>query len=333
MSYSEYMSKEGALLDLLASDVEQQQQKQRQQRQKTIVRHAPSPSLNNHSSSRFSKPPRRGRSVAVVEGMDGIESQAVDDQSTVSKMTAPKESIELPYDKIQHLRQEPDKKGEDSNSRSRRRAKWIFWGCFVSQLITIGVLIGFLTSKGILFVQETSSASSTASASDDGETTVMIGINDTYQVDEFLDEFLEEEEPEDEELEGDEDVDDIPLCQYEDNTRVSVRVDKLCYTLGVDPIVVSFENCSPEPDDWIGIYDASHNIFEPGMYRVDYWSWACGNQECQEPSLGGQISFPDVLTLGSFRVHLHRREGTPTEMYLASSEEFVVAETCGGFST
>jgi hypothetical protein len=296
MSYSHYKHKD-PLLDLLESDVEHQRNK------KTIVKH-PSSRLPNTTPRSH---PRRGRSVAVVEGVDGIESQVLDDQSTATPMQA--RELELPYNKIQQ-----DDSKSNSNKNNNRRAKWIFWACLLSQLITVGIFVGFLTSKGI-FVEE-----SVASVDDNGETIVMIGINDTYQV---ADEFLDT----DDEF-GDDFYGNNTLCQYDNTTTVYVEVDKDCYELGVDPIVVFFENCDPEPDDWIGIYDSSHNIFEPGMYRVDYWSWACGNQECQEASLGGEIVFNGVEQVGLFRVHLHRREGTPEEMYLASSQQFFVAQTC-----
>jgi hypothetical protein len=290
MSYSHYNYRDDPLLDLLEFDAEHQGNK------KTIVKHLSSRPPNSTPRSH----PRRGRSVAVVEGADGIESQALD--------TTPTQARELPYNKIHQ-----DDSKSNSNNSNNRRTKWIFWACFLSQLITVGIFVGFLTSKGI-FVEE-----SAASVDDNGETTVMIGINDTYQV---LDELLDTDD------DGDDFYGNNTLCQYDDNTTVFVQVDKECYELGADPIVVFFENCAPEPDDWIGIYDSSHNIFEPGMYRVDYWSWACGNQECQQASLGGEIVFNDVEQLGSFRVHLHRREGTPEEMYLASSQIFVVAQTC-----
>jgi hypothetical protein len=306
MSYSPYKTKDDPLLDLLESDVEHQRNK------KTIVKQPSSRPPNSIPRSH----PRRGRSVAVVEGVDGIESQALDDQSTVvSKITTttpPQARDELPYNKIQQ--DDSKSNSNNNNNNNTRRAKWIFWACLLSQLITIGSFVGFLTTKGI-FVEE-----SAASEDDNGETTVMIGINDTYQVgDEWLDT---------DDIYGDDFYGNNTLCQYDDNTTVSVQVDKECYELGVDPIVVFFENCAPEPDDWIGIYDSSYNIFEPGMYRVDYWSWACGNQECQDTSLGGEIVLIGVEQLGSFRVHLHRREGTPEEMYLASSQIFIVAQTC-----
>ena len=56
-----------------------------------------------------------------------------------------------------------------------------------------------------------------------------------------------------------------------------------------DAIRVSFENCQPENDDWIGIYDWDA---DPEDLDTGYlWSWACGNQNCRTEATSDEVVF------------------------------------------
>lgn len=250
-----------------------------------------------------------------------------DDHHSGSSQTAKSndsEDLNMVAFKQQNLPQWHRKKKNTQQEHSeKQRSKKIFWACFCSQLIVILVLI-ILWSTSPASLVEKSVARAEGSAS--GAAQVLIGINDTFQINTW-DEYLG--------LSDDDYFGDGTLCPDGVDTPITVLSDKPCYarpdaTEGAysEPIAVIFENCAPQADDWIGIYDASHNIFQPGIHRVDYWSWACGDQECQKPVRGGIIVFAGVQQIGDFKVHLHRREGEAEEMYLASSETFTVQQTC-----
>ncbi|CAJ1967616.1 unnamed protein product [Cylindrotheca closterium] len=231
------------------------------------------------------------------------------------------------YQQQHNQQQQPQKNSKKTISHTehtekQQRAKKVFWVCFCSQLIVILILVIVWTSSPASLVEKSvlTQAENTASSG------VLIGINDTFQINNW-DEFLG--------LSDDDYFGDGTLCPSGIDTPIAVLTDKPCYarpdgTEGAysEPIAVIFENCAPQPDDWIGIYDAEHNIFQPGIHRVDYWSWACGDQECQKPVRGGIIVFAGIQEYGNFKVHLHRREGEAEEMYLASSEIFTVQQTC-----
>eukprot|EP00980_Cylindrotheca_fusiformis_P014043 scaffold3670_cov124-Cylindrotheca_fusiformis.AAC.19 len=316
-------SNESALFDLPVGDSDDQRPKSRSAQHhppnRSNIRRVDAPYQHESFSRRSS---RQVGSLSVVEEAEGVESQdGVDGQSTTSKMMT-----STPHATMENsgVIQKVEEEGEALNKA--RLAKLMFWICFVSELISIGIFVGLLSSKAI-FVQQ----SAAAAVDNTGRAQVMVGINDTYRVKE-VPQDVEDEEEEAMVVVEEETKDDIlagtTLCPDEVNGTMSVQVDNECYELGIDPIVVSFQNCSPHPDDWLGIYNASHNIFEPGMYAVDYWYWACGDQVCQTATWGGEVTFAGVEQLGSFRVYLQRHEGTPEEMYLATSQEFYIAESC-----
>ena len=206
--------------------------------------------------------------------------------------------------------------------KHQRAKKW-FWACFCSQLVVILILIIVWASTPASLVEKSVARAEGSAA---GAAKVLIGINDTFRIDNW-DEYLG--------LSDDDYFGDGTLCPDGVDTPIAVLTDKPCYARpdGSDgaysePIAVIFENCAPQPDDWIGIYNAEYNIFQPGIHRVDYWSWACGDQECQKPVRGGIIVFAGIREYGDFKVHLHRREGEAEEMYLASSETFTVQQSC-----
>jgi hypothetical protein len=61
-----------------------------------------------------------------------------------------------------------------------------------------------------------------------------------------------------------------------------------CISKG-DTIDLSLNNCKPEDDDWIGIYDWDANPENLGEGYL--WSWACGSQDCRTEAKDGEIFF------------------------------------------
>ena len=71
----------------------------------------------------------------------------------------------------------------------------------------------------------------------------------------------------------------------------TIRTDKECYTSGED-IIVSFENCNPEADDWIGIYGTNEDYENLGFPR--FWVWTCGDQQCSGLVESGTATFTEA---------------------------------------
>jgi hypothetical protein len=70
---------------------------------------------------------------------------------------------------------------------------------------------------------------------------------------------------------------------------VELIVDEAdCIPVG-DAIHVSFENCEPKNDDWIGIYDWDTDPED--LDNGFMWSWACGNQDCRTAAKFGEVFF------------------------------------------
>jgi hypothetical protein len=73
---------------------------------------------------------------------------------------------------------------------------------------------------------------------------------------------------------------------------VEVITDKSCFSLQ-DTVSVSFQQCDPRGDDWVGIYQAgSYPLFLGENYFE--WSWSCGDKTCQEESMKNTIEINSI---------------------------------------
>jgi hypothetical protein len=104
-----------------------------------------------------------------------------------------------------------------------------------------------------------------------------------------------------------------------------IETDQECYNSGED-LVVEFENCDPQPDDWIGVYAADedpNNLGEPIG-----WLWACGDLICNESIEEGEVIFRQARGFGRFQIFLIRRNsGGPYKAY-GIGNEFRLASSC-----
>ena len=91
-------------------------------------------------------------------------------------------------------------------------------------------------------------------------------------------------------------------------------------------IVVSFNNCNPEPDDWIGVYAADADPNDLGDPLV--WLWACGNQDCEESVLQGNATFFEARGSGAFKVFMVRRNSGGIYKAYGIGDQFWLATTC-----
>jgi hypothetical protein len=107
----------------------------------------------------------------------------------------------------------------------------------------------------------------------------------------------------------------------------TMSVEKSCYVIGAEPIRISFSQCDPLSDDWIGVFFSG---MSQSYLTDDYfsWVWACGTQtmQCESASNTVLLETPDVP--GSFRAFLVKdAESSPYES-VAVSATFTVDNAC-----
>jgi hypothetical protein len=107
-----------------------------------------------------------------------------------------------------------------------------------------------------------------------------------------------------------------------------VETDFKCYGQDTEEIQVSFMNCEPLNDDWIGFFPASVNPNTLGNAVNNVWRWACdAGQECEGEGADSDIfTFDQQLPPGSYRAFLIRRLDGP-DMGFAWSAPFEVKES------
>lgn len=90
-------------------------------------------------------------------------------------------------------------------------------------------------------------------------------------------------------------------------------------------ILASFFNCSPQPDDWIGLLGANQGDLNAAIV----WMWSCGTQECARERIGADtVEFDWPLNNGEYRVHLIGRNTGENYASIASSAVFEVSDNC-----
>jgi hypothetical protein len=134
-------------------------------------------------------------------------------------------------------------------------------------------------------------------------------------------------------------------CYFECNEIV--YTDQPCYSPGVDSIYVTFESCTPQPEDRVAIYPSTVGA-HPGDLEAPLWLGTCGKQKCIEavhsdnlefggaegPDATGTVKWP--LPPGDYKAFLMRmNEGDTYGRMLAESSTFVImpqGEACSGVS-
>lgn len=131
-----------------------------------------------------------------------------------------------------------------------------------------------------------------------------------------------------------------PAEQTEANECSStVSVVQDCYFWTENVMVVNFENCKPEDEDWIGVYP-DETTFSEGSYAKEWvsddfidWAFTCGDTRCGDSPTTNRFAFPTNYNAAynglSLRVYLLRntRGGPPYET-IAKSESFVPTRIC-----
>jgi hypothetical protein len=107
----------------------------------------------------------------------------------------------------------------------------------------------------------------------------------------------------------------------------TVQSDLDCYEFQTS-IDISFDNCEPVEDDWIGIYAQDSNVDLNNLGDPLTWLWNCGSQSCRGEVLVDTLPFGDDLEVGTYVAYMIRRNsGGPYSSYAASSS-FDIATTC-----
>jgi hypothetical protein len=109
-----------------------------------------------------------------------------------------------------------------------------------------------------------------------------------------------------------------------------IVTDATCYENGGN-IVLSFDNCNPQPDDWIGIYAAGTNVLFEVISASLTWVYSCGDQLCRGSVESGQATLYNVEGEGEFQVYLIQRSNANGGQYvaIAESEAFQISVSCG----
>jgi hypothetical protein len=109
-----------------------------------------------------------------------------------------------------------------------------------------------------------------------------------------------------------------------------------CIDIGQE-IEVRFTNCNPRPDDWIGLYSKDADMTRLGPALL--WSWACGDQSCNEAAKSGTVVF-DASSIGppdgtwpvernDYYVYMIRRDsGGPYSAYAETSKMKIRDNQC-----
>lgn len=125
-----------------------------------------------------------------------------------------------------------------------------------------------------------------------------------------------------------------PTCA----SRISVAQD--CFFMSDNVLVVEFENCDPQPDDWIGLYPEGSEFQEEGTggeFLTDdwiAWAWSCGDQSCEVSPPANSFAFsvdPEdpAFNLFNLRAFLIRSSANgPPYQVIAKSDPFAIADPC-----
>mmetsp|Transcript_37249 Transcript_37249/g.90464 ORF Transcript_37249/g.90464 Transcript_37249/m.90464 type:complete len:779 (-) Transcript_37249:101-2437(-) len=113
-----------------------------------------------------------------------------------------------------------------------------------------------------------------------------------------------------------------------------IAASKTCFTRG-EIINLTFKNCLPVGNDWIGIYDSGKLAYE--LYNPMMWEYSCGSQACYGATMDGFLSFDGFSTgtenwplkSGTYKAWMFR-DGDASGPYYAyaATETFTVADSC-----
>ena len=115
----------------------------------------------------------------------------------------------------------------------------------------------------------------------------------------------------------------------------AIQVNQNCFTIG-QSIEITFENESPLPGDFIGIYPPDASLSELKDPSGKQWLWTCGSRNCIDSTgiSSATLTYSDSLTVGTWKVVLARNNPNgPPHTGLLQSEPFQVRSQCNTETT
>jgi len=108
-----------------------------------------------------------------------------------------------------------------------------------------------------------------------------------------------------------------------------ITPEATCLTTAEPLIDIVFDNCQPQPDDWVGIWRGSRIMDPASLPEPDLWLWTCGTQNCTGAVSFGELAFGN-LGIGTYEAHLVRldTEVAPYTTSYATSSRFLVRRFC-----
>lgn len=123
-----------------------------------------------------------------------------------------------------------------------------------------------------------------------------------------------------------------------DECEARVSVAQECFFDVDNVIVVNFENCNPEAEDWVGVFpDTPYDDESPGTELVGNnfinWAFTCGDIDCEGSPFTNSFGFPteynDGFEFPLLRAYLLRNNlDGPQYEVIAKSEPFVPTQIC-----
>jgi hypothetical protein len=123
------------------------------------------------------------------------------------------------------------------------------------------------------------------------------------------------------------------ISSAESESEESECVDRLelsldCFGRGSE-VLVYFNVCTPQPGDWVAMYDISHdpeNLLDDDSVS---WLYTCGDRRCTETVQTEVLSFSrvtDVARAGTYRAYLIRNGEASSFSSFASSPDFRIVD-------
>lgn len=111
----------------------------------------------------------------------------------------------------------------------------------------------------------------------------------------------------------------------------SIATSKSCYLVG-EPISITFTNCNPQGNDWVGAY--ASNVQSGGHFNPLLWKWSCGTQGCFGAVTQGNLSLDNdalgssgwPLVRGTYKAWLFRRGSGAPFPTIAETATFIVRD-------
>jgi cytochrome c556 len=132
---------------------------------------------------------------------------------------------------------------------------------------------------------------------------------------------------------GDTPVSGLPVSGEQSDECFEVSVVQDC---SESVTVVIFENCDPEPGDWVAVYPDG-STFDDGDFSSEFagndylnWAFTCGDIECNDSPVTNSIAFPtgDIDTTLSVYLLRNSNSGDPPYEVIAKSVSFEPTQLC-----